>query len=209
MYFDPTRNAYIDSDTGAVVLQETDPQLILNTYQPVSSMSPPSYVEKLPYMPSRGTIAAPTGVTVTPPGSPSGYLSVPIDTPARNGSLSLEQIYYSQGTGDVELQQALQMTAVNAQTAHSSAGYHFFDDWTLARTLQSLEFEFTNEEIAAQAIEGDFNAKEYKASRSCRRQLMTFSFVICLIQVLLRRVNELTEVLLTELWLSEYRSANW
>lgn len=197
MYFDPSRNAYIDSDTGAVVLQETDPQPSLNNYQPVSSMSPPSSADKLPYRyvpPVRGTIAAPIGVTVTPPGSPSGYLSVPINTPARNDPLTLDQIYYAEGTVDVELQQALQMTAVADPTAHSSsAGYHFFDDWSLARTLQSLEFEFTNEEIAAQAIEGDFTAKEYKASRSCRRQLATFSFAICLIQVLYRSVNEWAE----------------
>lgn len=193
MYFDPTRNAYIDSDTGAIVLQETDPQLSLNTYQPVSSMSPPSSAEKLPYAPSRGTIAAPTGVIVTPPGSPSGYLAVPISTPARNDSLTLDQIYYAEGV-DVELQQALQMTATAQTTTNSSsAGYHFFDDWTLARTLQSLEFEFTNEEIAAQAIEGDFTAKEYKASRSCRRQLATFSFAICLMQVPHRSVNGLTQ----------------
>ena len=62
----------------------------------------------------------------------------------------------------------------------------YFDDWTLARTLQALEFEISNEEIAAEAIEGDFNAKEYSASRSCKRQLMTFSFLICLIQVFIR-----------------------
>jgi len=178
MHFDPIRNAYIDSDTGTVVLQETDPQLNLSTFQALSSTSSPSSASRLPYVASRGTIAAPAGGTS--PGTSSGYSSVPVMPLAKDNILSLDQIYYSQGV-DMELQHALQMSA--AQTTQSSTGYHFFDDWTLARTLQSLEFEFTNEEIAAEAIEGDFNAKEYKASRSCRRQLVTFSFVICLMQV--------------------------
>ena len=89
----------------------------------------------------------------------------------------------------MELQQALEMSSTQQPSrTQNNAGHHFFDDWNLARTLQALEFEFTNEEIAAQAVEGDFTAKEYKASRSCRRQLVTFSFVICLLQVL-KRVN--------------------
>lgn len=57
-----------------------------------------------------------------------------------------------------------------------------WDDWSLARSLQALEFEISNEMI--EGYEGDFNEKEYHASRSCKRQLLTISAFICLVQVL-------------------------
>lgn len=54
-----------------------------------------------------------------------------------------------------------------------------WDDWTLARALQALEFEIPEETNAFE----DFHNKEYNASKSCRRQLLTISFFICLVQV--------------------------
>eukprot|EP01034_Spumella_vulgaris_P033822 gene33822-41725_t len=46
-----------------------------------------------------------------------------------------------------------------------------------------LEFEISNEMI--DGYDGDFNEKEYRASRSCRRQLLTISFLIVVVQVAL------------------------
>ena len=64
--------------------------------------------------------------------------------------------------------------------------HHFWDDWNLANTLQALEFEISNEMIEGHhEEEGDFNEKEYRASKSCRRQLLTMSAFICLVQIVL------------------------
>lgn len=75
-------------------------------------------------------------------------------------------------------------TAASANT-HATGGTAD-SDWNFARTLQLLEFEIANEELAG-GQEGDafddFTRKEYRASRSCRRQLMTISFFICIVQV--------------------------
>lgn len=56
-----------------------------------------------------------------------------------------------------------------------------WDDWTLARALQALEFEIPQETNQYE----DFNNKEYRASKSCRRQFLTISFVICVVQIAL------------------------
>jgi membrane associated rhomboid family serine protease len=69
----------------------------------------------------------------------------------------------------------------------------YWDDWNFARTLQALEFEIGNDEMMMQE-DGydengepitDFERKEYHASRSCRRQLLTISFFICMVQIAL------------------------
>lgn len=53
-------------------------------------------------------------------------------------------------------------------------------DTVLARTLQFLEFEIENELYEQEG--GDFQDKELKSS-SCRRQLLTVSTLICVLQV--------------------------
>lgn len=55
-------------------------------------------------------------------------------------------------------------------------------DWSLARALQSLEFEIIQDTYHDPLTE-EFNEKEYRAS-SCKRQLMTFSTFVCLVQVM-------------------------
>jgi len=60
-----------------------------------------------------------------------------------------------------------------------------WDDWTLARTLQALEFEIeeeTLEEREARELDGEFTRKEISAS-SCCKQLKTLSTFICVAQV--------------------------
>lgn len=69
----------------------------------------------------------------------------------------------------------------NLYSSTDENGQQRSDDWNFARTLQMLEFEISNEMV--NGYEGDFNDKEYRASRSCSRQLLTVSFFICLIQV--------------------------
>ena len=61
------------------------------------------------------------------------------------------------------------------------------DDWTLAATLQMMEFEMPEETAAMRQNReddevGDFEEKEYNAS-SCGRQMTTLSTFICFAQV--------------------------
>lgn len=78
----------------------------------------------------------------------------------------------------------------NAPAAQSSS---YWDDWNFARTLQAMEFEIGNDEMmegeAGVDEDGepitDFERKEYHASRSCRRQMLTISFFICMVQIAL------------------------
>lgn len=56
------------------------------------------------------------------------------------------------------------------------------NDLNVIRTLQLLEFEIPPDEYYNDEAE-DFERKEYRASRSCKRQLLTISFFICIIQV--------------------------
>jgi hypothetical protein len=75
---------------------------------------------------------------------------------------------------------------VNNELNHrSSMGNNENDDWIFARALQAMEFEISNEMIMVEGYEegGDFNEKEYRASRSCRSQLLTLSAFICLVQI--------------------------
>ena len=61
------------------------------------------------------------------------------------------------------------------------------DDWTLAATLQMMEFEMPEETAEMRRnreVEGDFEEKEYNAS-SCGRQMTTLSTFICLVQVVI------------------------
>ena len=76
------------------------------------------------------------------------------------------------------------MSGLESGTAPTSNTEDANNDWNFARTLQMLEFEITNEGIDNDEYE-DFNGKEYRASRSCRRQLATISFLICVVQIAL------------------------
>ena len=66
----------------------------------------------------------------------------------------------------------------------------WLEDMTLARALQALEFEMAGQTYEARMRREDFNGKEVRAS-SCKRQLLTLSTLICLIQVLYQVVLRL------------------
>ena len=90
------------------------------------------------------------------------------------------QLTINNGTEDVTvIGPAVTSTEDSALPPHER---HIWDDWSFARTLQALEFELPDEVIDEHR---DFNEKELRASKSCRRQLLTLSFFICLVQVVL------------------------
>jgi hypothetical protein len=55
-------------------------------------------------------------------------------------------------------------------------------DWSLARALQAMEFDIAGDTVGRHLGDEDFDEKEYRAS-SCKRQMLTLSTAICLIQV--------------------------
>ena len=87
--------------------------------------------------------------------------------------------------GEMKMQQELIQLRMNeapevpisSQEGEGNAG-GWMDDFTLARALQAMEFEIAGETLDR----GDFDEKEYRAS-SCKRQLLTVSTFILLIQV--------------------------
>lgn len=60
--------------------------------------------------------------------------------------------------------------------------HHMWDDWTVARALQAMEFEISADQLQRDARDEDFNNKELRSS-SCKRQFLTVSFAICIAQV--------------------------
>lgn len=73
-------------------------------------------------------------------------------------------------------------TPANESVVGNNASW--MDDWTLARTLQSLEFEMANEidDEFEDLEEADFHSKEVRAS-GCKRQLCTLSAFIVLVDI--------------------------
>lgn len=58
------------------------------------------------------------------------------------------------------------------------------NDWKIANMLQSLEFEIAENTYNRDNYQ-DFETKEISASNSLLKQLMTFSALICLVQIIL------------------------
>ena len=64
------------------------------------------------------------------------------------------------------------------------------DDYSLARMLQAMEFEFDGSEYETEGervereMDGEFEQKEYRASK-CKHQLTSLSTFICVVQVIL------------------------
>ena len=79
---------------------------------------------------------------------------------------------FAQGQENAFTVSTFQDTEVNSNRERN-------DDWSLAKALQLMEFEIMQE---MRGEETDFNEKEYRAS-SCRRQILTFSTLLCLAEV--------------------------
>lgn len=156
MHYDPLRRAYVDDESGAVVFHEDEEQQA--TLQP-TILSPPQNVgsSRLHRVDDSETKY---GMIATPSGQ-------------KNELTSLEADLY-----DMHLAPDATADSTYAAPPENAAE---FQDWSFARTLQALEFEIHDE----RAEEDDFTRKEYRASRSCRRQLLTISFFICVVQVTL------------------------
>jgi len=165
MYFDRERNAYIDKDTGEVVFQEESEN-----------------VEILPSLPEitstlreqRGTSARPHSISPHSNSTRSPPVSPTVSTNSRGLGRSASR--------DVEEELYRSLDDVVEGPVDRADDPQGWEDWNLARTLQAFEIEM-DDEMVEDPDASDFNQKEYHASRSCSRQLLTVSFLICLLQV--------------------------
>jgi hypothetical protein len=180
MYFDPKQNAYIDKETGVVIYREEEEDHVeIPTLTP--EMSSNLRAQSIRNVPSQ-TIAirspaSPTIASSTSRDFTSGYRS--ISPPGQ--SVDMEQELF-----ELYRQGSLEIGDENPQVLESEEAR---DDWNLARSLQMFEFELMEDQTGDMinddpAAVGDFHQKEYRASRSCRRQMMTASFLICMLQVI-------------------------
>lgn len=207
MYFDPKRNAYIDKETGEVIFREEEEDHVeIPTLTP--EMSSTLRAQSIRNVPSQTiAIRSPASPTIASSGSrdfTSGYRS--ISPPSHSQSVDMEQELfelYRQGSLDIADENPQQLESEEAR-----------DDWNLARSLQMFEFELMEDQTGDiinddPAAVGDFHQKEYRASRSCRRQLLTASFFICMLQVThLPNLPIISESFLTDIH-HLYRLESW
>lgn len=158
MYYDSLRKAYVDKESGEVVFQEEEEAI-----QP-TIVQPPT--------PIRNEQKALREEDSARARNFERLFELARQEVQQNNYNQLEsQIIEMHRLGD---DPELATSTVAAPQEHEPG----FSDWSLARTLQALEFEIPRDGYAE-----DFGQKEYRASRSCRRQLLTVSFFICLVQV--------------------------
>ena len=155
MYFDPIRSAYIDTESGEVVFQE-EGGIELGDIQPtgVAAAAPPERSSSI----FSATVARPQSYTPL-----SNHRSPAVAPSPEDNALVLEQQLYDMHVSGVD--------AVEP-TVTSPADHSVWDDWSMARTLQALEFEIPNEMFEGMCSE-------------------RFILSPCLLKVVLNRLNNL------------------
>lgn len=224
MYFDPSRNAYIDEETGEVVFHENEASTAQSSAPArtrgglFSSFTTPTRSRMhTQYTPTSQDIEMASYQDVIHENDKDELVITKLDEFERLFELAAEERQQSTSTHKKKKEHHQKEDNVNAleqqlYNLHVTNSYdevlrspantvneshtdlegitippendEHINDWNFARTLQMLEFEITNEGIENDEY-GDFNGKEYRASRSCRRQLATISFVICIVQIAL------------------------
>lgn len=179
MYYDPIRNAYIDMEDGSVVLQEDSYN---NTSVDTSNKSNNNNNNNNNYH------SINKNINNNPVDNNDLDINMMID-PAiiESQKLELERIERQRSNKKIEHGNEV-FTDYNPIVADPPVGEHNNNnnnnnnsDWLFARALQAMEFEISNEEIRNE--HGDFDAKEYSASRSCLKQMLTLSTLICILQI--------------------------
>ena len=159
MYYDSLRKAYIDKESGEVVFQEEE-----ETIQP-TIVQPPTPLRN-----------EQKGVR----GDEDSERARKFERLFELARQEIQQNNYNQLETEIIEMHRLGDDPERATGTIAAPQEHEpeYSDWSFARTLQALEFEIPRDGYAE-----DFGQKEYRASRSCRRQLMTMSFFICVVQV--------------------------
>jgi len=144
------------------------------------------------YIPLERTLTTRSPEPVSPTVDRSQYLrSHSVDPSSLERGITLRNSPGVNRSGSVDMEEELfelrrqGSLEVAEPTMDQTADPQGWEDWNLARSLQVFEFELMDDTGGEHdpAADGDFHQKEYRASRSCRRQLCTPSFAICLLQI--------------------------
>ena len=200
MYYDPIRSAYIDAEDGSVVLHDAAPELCSTFSSPVRSTS--SQSSRSGNVKSKGDspeieldIEMIQVMDLDANAVRSQLLELSRLEKLNSNSQSKEKNNYSMPTiamapsAVIDGSDGTSVESVPTDRVQRGGGSSTTenDDWIFARALQAMEFEISNEMIMEEGYEegegGDFNQKEYRASRSCKSQLMTLSAFLCVLQV--------------------------
>lgn len=127
MHYDPVKRAYVDNDTGEVVYQEEQGLELTDVY---ISDTPPGQTTNSSYT---ATVARPQKYAPL-----STQRSSTIAPSPESNVVDLEQQLYDMHVSGAD---------VVEPTIESPSDRSVWDDWSLARTLQSLEFEIPNEAV--------------------------------------------------------------
>ena len=172
MYFDSEQNAVVDLESGAII-----PIDLLTGAQEL-----PSYIED--DMRAAGYVRSGRGTYEKLRTQPSPDRTVSTSRRSDGYAAPGIAVLGSETALEVELRQ-IHLRDASApplrEEPASEGAEGRGDDWTLAKALQSMEFEIV-QDTYRDPITGDFNEKEYRAS-SCKRQLLTLSTFVCLVQI--------------------------
>jgi len=134
MYYDQVRNAYIDAESGAVVLQEDEGIELADIYYSDQGRTTETTPERVTI--PTATIARPSNSYTPLSKKTRGIAPSPEERVA-----DLEQDLYDIHMAGLD----------SAEPTIASTDRGMWDDWSMARTLQALEFE-----IPPQAFEGPY-----------------------------------------------------
>jgi hypothetical protein len=210
MYFDADRNAYVDSESGNIVFQEGEAALshegIAVAYVEEARPTLDAFSQDVARTKNTDdfspTIARP-GIAGSRDGSYS-RLASPDPSPVKGKRTHIgadgqhtigasSHIGMSHGSTDADMSIEDQLVRMHMEGAlelpesGDSANPGYWQDWSMASAMQAMEFDMMEEEQRPEEgpEEGDFNEKEYRASRSCRRQLVTVSAFLVVVQIAL------------------------
>lgn len=190
MFFDESRNAYVDSETGAIIPLEAGDEVPTVTDR---QSAPPKPPQRMYFDLQQNAFVDPESGAVIPI-EEGDQLPKESEQEAQDRALAMQ---LSSGASTLPSgwngnYTPVSQTRLGATTTHQSngaesvgntAGSWGLDDWSLARALQAMEFEISNEQANGHVhAEGDFNEREIRAS-NFKRQMLTISTALVVIQV--------------------------
>jgi hypothetical protein len=191
MFYDPSRHALVDPETGAVIPISDNDIVPDDIKREIQLKKDHDYAKSLSSSydePSRSTQYRESRPSSN--WSPSRYnpievndIEIETNTNRNNRNTNSSLNAFPMTIQELKIQEDL-FNAHGLEIEQGAQGTNGGgEDWTLARTLQLLEFEIAQETLEGRAMGEEFNEKEYKAG-SCKRQILTLSTAILVIQVL-------------------------
>lgn len=188
IYFDASKNAYIDSENGAIIPIEVGDNLPIESGDLSLSIESDQMIrdrqlaEEIYYSENREVRGSKTSnnYSVDHEYTKSGSDGT---SPLYSFRDSLpSKLFRSSNDSSNYMRDGYSLEVDGSGTSRTDLRTN--DDWSIAKALQAMEFEISNEVIQQEVDNGDFDEKEYRAS-ACKRQLLTLSTIIVIAQVIL------------------------